>query len=372
MDIKGIKYIGPIFDVSGYGRASRGYAYTLHKLGIPITISPVSFEDGNADLGEAGKVLSTLVNKNIDYNVVIIHLTVEHYSKFYEKDKFNIGYSIWETNKIHSDWVKWINKYTDAIMTGSDWCVETYKNSGVEVPVFAIPHGIDSVEFNNATEYSISNVSTNTYKFYSIFQFIERKNPMALVKSYWCAFQNNEDVALIIKTYRMSFTKEEEQAIRDTIKRMKQAMPMLIYPPIYLISNRLSDAEVLGIHKSCDCLVHLDRGEGFGLCPFEAGAIGNPIIVTGYGGVTEYAKPDNSYLVNSNLTPVFGMGISPFYSGAQMWAEVDCGHAIELMRYVYNNQEEAKSKAQVLKKLIEKDFSWEVVTNQMIDNIKSL
>jgi len=46
-------------------------------------------------------------------------------------------------------------------------------------------------------------------------------------------------------------------------------------------------------------------------CPFTAGARGNPILVTGFGGTTEYAKEDNSYLVDYQLTPVFGK-LMPF------------------------------------------------------------
>lgn len=111
------------------------------------------------------------------------------------------------------------------------------------------------------------------------------------------------------------------------------------YPPIYLIGDMLDRDEILGLHKSCDCLTHLDRGEGFGLVPFEAGACGNPIMVTGWGGVTEYAKPEHSYLVDHMLTPVFGMPWSPFYSGEQLWAEPDCAQASSLMRHIFKNQE---------------------------------
>jgi hypothetical protein len=83
--------------------------------------------------------------------------------------------------------------------------------------------------------------------------------------------------------------------------------PMDNYPPIYLISHMLSNDEIVGLHKKGDCYFSTDRGEGFGLSPFTAGSCGNPIIVTGFGGSTEYAKPDNSYLIDYQLTPCSGM-----------------------------------------------------------------
>ena len=372
MELKGIKYVGPMIDMSGYAQAARGYALALHKLGVPITLSPVSFEAGGADFGKAGQTLKALINKPIDYNVVLIHLTVEHYEKMREPGKLNIGYSVWETSKIHPKWVDWLNTTVDAVMTASDWGVEVYKNSGVDIPVFSVPHGIDMDEYEGIDPYDIAGVKPNAFKFYGIFQFFERKHPMALIKSYWHAFQNNENVALVLKTYRNGFSDEEKNVVKETIKRMKIMMPMENYPPLYLIGNMLDRDEVLGIHKACDCLTHLDRGEGFGLVPFEAGACGTPIMVTGWGGALEYAKPEHSYLVNHTLTPVFGMPTSPFYRGDQLWAEPDCAQASRLMQHIFKNQEEAANKGRMLQKYIADNFSWDKMGMRIIEVIKSL
>jgi len=324
MEIKGIRYIGPMFDMSGYAQAARGYALSLHRLGIPLTIKAVSFEGAEKnDFGESGRVLRSLVNKDIDYNIVIIHLTVEHYEQMKESGKTNIGYSVWETSKIHPEWVKWLNSTVDAVMTASDWGVEVYKNSGVDIPIFSVPHGIDMDEYKGVEPYSIDGVNPDAYKFYGIFQFFERKHPMGIIKSYWHAFQNHEDVALILKTYRQGFSEAEKNIVRETIKRVKNMMPMENYPPLYLIGDVLSRDQILGLHKACDCLVSLDRGEGFGLVPFEAGACGNPIMVTGWGGALEYAKPEHSYLVDYSLTPVFGM---PWCISLNSLVKTDAGY----------------------------------------------
>ena len=129
---------------------------------------------------------------------------------------------------------------------------------------------------------------------------------------------------------------------------------------------------MLGFHMRGDCYASLDRGEGFGLPGFEAGAAGNPIIVTGFGGVTEYAKPDNSYLVNYTLSPVFGMPWSPWYTLDQLWAEVDVKHAADLMRHVYENRDEAKDKGRKLKQYISENFSWSRVADRIINEIKEM
>lgn len=371
MEIRGIKYISPAFDPSGYGQASRGYILALHKLGIPLTLAPVAFDKDSPAQGEADKILRSLINKQIDYNIVITHLTPEFWEQKREPDKFNIGYTVWETDKLHPSWPGWINKM-DMVMCSSEFNVEVFKNSGVTIPIISIPHGMDMSEFENIEPFQVSGVKPDAYKFYSIMQFTERKNPMALLKSYWHAFPNKENVALILKTYRSNFSEGEKDAIRATVKKLKEVSPADNYPPIYLVLDMLSRQEVLGLHKFGDCCISLDRGEGFGLSPAEGGASGNPIIVTGWGGCLEYAKPDNSYLVNYTLTPVSGMNWSPWYRIDQLWAEPDLADAAAKMRQVYQDQQSAANKGIALKNFISTELSWDKVANKMLDAIKSV
>jgi glycosyltransferase involved in cell wall biosynthesis len=202
----------------------------------------------------------------------------------------------------------------------------------------------------------------------------ERKHPLALIKAYWYAFQNDENAALVLKTYRNDYSDKEKDAIRTTINRLKNVTPSPNgkYARIYLISNMLTREEILGLHKRGDCYASLDRGEGFGLGPFESAAAGNPIIVTGFGGVTEFAKPDNSYLVNHVLTPCFGMPYSPWYTFDQAWAEPDIIHGAELMHHVYENRKEASKKGKKLQKYIADNFSWEDIGKKIIKEIEEI
>lgn len=372
MEIKGIKYISPVWDNSGYAKASRGNILALHKAGIPLTLAPVSFEDAHPDLGKDGDILRSLVNKDIDYNVVIIHTTPEFWAGHREEGKVNLGYTIWETDRLHPDWKNYINENVEKVLVGCSWNVGVFRNSGVTIPIGVVPHGISISAFDDIKPYQISGISDNTFVFYSIMQWTERKHPLALIKAYWYAFQNNEDVSLVLKTYRSDYSENERQAIRTTIKKLKHVMPMGMYPKINFISDMLSEEEILGLHARGDCYVSLDRGEGFGLGPFEAGAVANSVIITGFGGALEYAKKDNSYLVDYILVPVHGMPYSPWYRGEQLWAEPGIKHGADLMKYVYENRNEAKEKGLKLKQYINENFSWEVIAQKIINEIESM
>ncbi|HLD90888.1 MAG TPA: hypothetical protein VI911_07750 [Patescibacteria group bacterium] len=370
MTIKGIKYIGPILDNSGYAKACRGNILALHSLGVPITLDPISFEKSKPDLGADGVLLTKLMDAKVDYDTVIIHTTPEFWSRYREKDKKNVGYTIWETDLLHPDWKSYINSTVDKVLVGCEWNKEVFKHSGVTIPIGVVPHCMDLSHVATSTPFDVKGVSKDTYMFYAIFQWTERKHPTALIKAYWHAFQNNEDVALVLKTYRSDYSEEEKDAIRITIRKLKAITPMDKYPPIYLLPDMLTEDEVNGLHKRGDCYASLDRGEGFGIGPFMAGAFGNPIVVTGFGGVTEYAKQDNSYLVNYTLTPVYGMPWSPWYRGDQLWAEPDVKNGADLMKFVYDNKEAAKTTGQRLKQYINTNFSLTTIGTKLLKELE--
>jgi len=372
MKIKGIKYVSPALDGSGYGEASRGYILALHQMGVPITVSPISFEEIRPVNEKYGKTLESLINKEIDYNVVIVHATPHHFSKYSEQGKTNIGYTVWETTKLPADWVEMMNKM-DMILTCCDWNTEVYKSSGITVPVGVVPHGINTEEFEGIKPYNIRGVNKDTFVFYDIFQFMERKNPTALVRAYWHAFQGGEDVALVLKTYRTNYSDNDKGKVKETLKRLKQLTPLPgKHAPVYLILDLLTRNEILGLHARGDCFITLDRGEGFGLSGFTAGAFGNPLISTNFGGVKEYANEDNSYLVDYTLGPVFGMVWGPWYTADQLWASADVLDAAETMEYVYKHRDVAKEKGNMLSENIKTNFTWPVVSGKMVAEISKI
>ena len=371
MEIKGIKYVGPILDGSGYAKACRENIKALLSVGVNLTLAPISFETIRTDLEEEGFNLKELINKEIDYNIVLIHTTPEFWEKYREEDKINCGFTIWETTKLHPSWKDYINNNVEKVLVGCEWNVDVFKDSGVTLPIGVVPHPIE-IPKDDVVSYNINGVDDDTFVFYSIYQWVERKDPVSALKAYWYAFQNNENVALVLKTYRSDYSDQEKEAIRVTLNRMKDIMPMPTYPKIYLIPDLLTDNEINGLHKRGDCYLSTDRGEGFGLSGAQAGSFGNPIMVTGFGGALEYAKEDNSYLIDSSLNPVFGQPWSPWYLGVQLWAQADIHHCSKLLRHVYENQEEAKQKGLKLQKFIKDNLSHEIIGNKIVKEIEML
>jgi glycosyltransferase involved in cell wall biosynthesis len=377
--MKGIKYIGPIWDFSGYGEASRNYVLALHRAGVPVTVQPHCFDRNAPPVGSDSErqTLQSLVEKPIDYDIVIVHLTPDLAPAYVEAhpDKYVISYTVWETSKLHPYWVGACNKVRE-IWVPSQWNIDSFRESGVTVPMFKVPHGIDPGLYNGIDPELLSSFgSSDTFNFYSVFQWNSRKNPEGLLRAYFNAFQDVGDVKLILKTYIGGGVPahEEVRILREAVSRVKLDMRLPVFPKVSLITETLSTEQLRALHLFGDAYVAVPYGEGWGLGFMEAGLAGKPVIGTVAGGNLEFMNEENSYLTRYMESFVGGMGtFNPWYLGDQKWFTPDLIHASSLMRYVYDNREEAKKRGQLLKERITKEFNWDAVASIMIKRLKEI
>jgi glycosyltransferase involved in cell wall biosynthesis len=369
----GVKYIGPVFDGSGYAEAARNYVLSIHKKGYPVQLSPISFEKTRPDLGPGGEILIGLVNNHIDYDKVIVHSTPDLWDRWVrnERGKHIIGYTVWETSKLHPKWVESCNASANEVWVPCDWNRGVFKDSGVEVPLYKVPHAIDVPDLVRVPDFNLDSIDSNHFVFYSIFQWQERKNPYGLLSAYTAAFTGVDDVVLVLKTYRQDHAGDKE-SIRHLILEFRKFMNLSHYPKMFLVVENMSSENMLSLHKRGDAFLLLQRSEGWGLPHFEAASCGNPIITPGYGGQTEFLKEDNSYLLDYTLTPVGGMNWSPYYRGDQYWCEPDMKQAIETMRHVYNNREESREKGARAKQYIMDNFTWDKVGDRVVGRLQQI
>jgi len=334
-----LKWVGPIFDSSGYASSSRSYISGLiNSNKLNLTLEATTFEDKKIKYKEFSKLADSYVDKNLDTKIQIIHSTPEIFPRFIDKNKYNIGYTTWETDKLPKDWIYLCNQ-VDELFVPSTWNKEVFINSGVVKPITVIPHIINT-NMNN----KISNVSLGTdegcYVFYSIFQYIERKNPLGLLLAYLTEFTKEDNVCLVLKTYRLNTSVVEQNIIKQDILKTKESLKLTNYPTIRFFGDLITNEQIRGLHNKCDCFVMIPRAEGFSITHAEAMSFGKPTIGVSYSGNTDFMNNDNSYLVSYQLTPVYNMLFGE-YNGSMTWAEPNINELKQIMRYVYNNREEA-------------------------------
>lgn len=337
----GIKWRGATLDPSGYGSANRDYIVALHEAGADITVEPWNFEARPAEFyGEAGKLVNSLKNKDIEYQFIVHHY-VPNRIKMEDGDeqKINVGYSTWETDIIPEHWVKNINDNFDLQLVPSDYNKQAYINSGIKIPVEVVPHCIDVTPFDDAKPAYIPKYE-NHFKFLSVFQWVERKNPVGLLKAYFSEFYGHDDVILILKTYGTNHSEQEREKIKATIRKLKYdtQLDSNKLPKIYLLPELLSRQEMLSLYKTADCFVLPTRSEGFGIPFAEACAGENVVIAPKHGGQRDFlSEGDGTFVrfIPHQFTPVAHMPF-PYYNSLMTWAEPDLCKLKKKMKQYYS------------------------------------
>lgn len=192
--------------------------------------------------------------------------------------QLRIAYSMFESDRIPSEWVPIINYYFDAVVVPDPYFVSIYKNSGVTVPVFYLPLGLNLEDFLAKPLKAKRNYPM---VFANLSAAVPRKNQLKLVRAFHAAFGNSPDVRLRINSRysdlpTRTVLKEEIEALGLTNVDFTE---MVLDKPLYV--KTMEDA---------DCYVSLSTGEGFSIQPREAMALGIPVIVTDNTGQATICK----------------------------------------------------------------------------------
>jgi len=376
-----IKYIG--FDeATGYGISSRALFDSLRKEGAEVKW--VGIKPGNV---EGGGIHHT-IHEDRSFDVIIVHTVPEYYPYWYHKEKSqnpNVriwAYTAWETSKIPNHWVELLN-LMDGILIPSNWNREVFIACGITSAVKVLPH-ISEFAGNNVAGCQrlwldgIIADKEKPFLFYTIGVWNERKNTELLMRAFSDEFLPHENAALIVKTGKADWTsykRDWRRGFRKGLGKAKDAFKKALGEKhssrIYHLDNDFPAGEIAGLHESCDCFVSLSRGEGWGMGAYEAAWFGKPVVVTAFGGFTDFLPAEFSYHVNYELIKVSTAFGKQSYNADQEWAEADVMHARQLMREIFADQNKARLKGSELGNYIRTGFNSSVIAKQCLKIINA-
>ena len=342
-----VRYVGPIFEPSGYGHAARTNILALLQAGVDVSTDTLpTYLNESHNFGSGQREITQRLNQTGPWDAQIIHYTPELWKRCYKDNvKVTVGMAVWETSDVHPLWTKVMNvPWIDEVWVPNKYNADVFQKTVIR-PIYTVPHVVDTAAYDRCKlKLSINSVRPDSFMFYSIFQWTHRKNPDGLLYAYFTEFKPDEKVALVLKTSGTNFTKEDQSKITASISDTRLSLGKIDTPSLYLLMESLSDQQIVELHNRGDCYVSPHRGEGWGLPITEAMAACKPVITTGYGGPLEFCNGDNSYLVDHTLSPVHSMRWSPWYLGTQTWAEPSIMSIRKQMRNVFEHQAEAVGK----------------------------
>jgi glycosyltransferase involved in cell wall biosynthesis len=279
-------------------------------------------------------------------------------------DSYRIMAPFWELSNLPDAWLPAVDQ-VDEIWAPTRF-IQAMLVKKVKKPVLRMPLALD-FERPARVERSRFRLPEDRFLFFfafDYFSFIERKNPMAVIKAFKRAFRTGGErgrAQLVLKTMNV----EEAPASGDALRAMLRDDPDVI-----LIEDLLSRQNTLALVATCDAVVTLHRSEGLGLLVAEAMVLGKPVISTDYSATTELVTPITGWPVDFQLVPV-QEGAYPFHEG-QVWADVDIDHAAWQMRQVAGNPEIVQRKITAAKELIAREYSIDAVAQRQLARLRSL
>lgn len=325
---------------SGYWVATRNYLLAMEKSGLDVVLRVI---------GEQPTDLKHLIEKSqYGCDILIIHgLPISF--RFDGRFKKCIGLFAWETDKICSSWTKCCNQM-DEVWVVNQQQRQACADSGVTRRIRVVPHTEDInkyLQIYHSKHPIIQKIKANdNYKFYSIGEFIKRKNYGALLKAWYLEFDPAEPVELVIKTSKEGINSQEclgrflqlNKEIKENLKLYGNNLA--IYKDPLVITERFNENDLNALHQACDCFVQPSMGEAWSQSCYDAlGFIKTP-IATNCTGYMDYISSLNGYLVECRKEPCCGVvdTFPDIYSGRENWWSVDIQHLRKQMRLAYQSK----------------------------------
>ena len=375
---------------SGYGDASEAYLSGLRAAGVPVSWTPLGWgpnrwgaAPGPLDGRDHGLAHRDIANVAIDHDTVVVASTPIWHAQLADEVSARrlVAFTTWETDRLPPEWVEILDRY-DRVLVPSRFNRDTFVASGLRPPVQVVPHIARPVE--KSAHAVGQGIGAGTFTFYVIATWTTRKAILDTVAAYVAAFDDVDDVVLVIHTTAEDHVARERFVRGERPWRVKgdatwfslaTALAGRAHVPKIVLSTRpLDRAGIDALHARGDCCVSLSRGEGWGLSAFDAGGHGNPVVVTGWGGTLDFLPPDYPYCADFDLVPADSeepdSWLNPRLGGR--WAKVRIAHAAALLRRVFEHREEARHWGSALRSNIGSSFESAQVTRRLLDTLEGI
>jgi glycosyltransferase involved in cell wall biosynthesis len=248
---------------------------------------------------------------------------------------------MWETDHLEPRWVDQLNNAAFVVVP-SRWAIDSFKKSGVTVPIYKVPLGHDPATFNSDGGYPPECVFGTAA---ALTGGGLRKNTGRVLDLFRKAFPGNENVKLKVKITPNCPWEGPYDPRVETTKAL------------------LSAEQLAQWYRGIGTFINCSYAEGFGLHLVEAMACGRPVISTAYSAVTEYFDRTVGYVVDHQIVRAFG----GHYTGH--WAKPVERSLIKQMRRVYENRREARLKGQIAAARA-KELTWQAMGQKLVNVLK--
>lgn len=267
-----------------------------------------------------------------------------------------IGRTCHATDGLPEAWAARANSL-DEIWVPSGFHAEALARSGVSVPIYVVPGGVDHRRFRPGLA-----PLTFDHRRHSMFLGVgawTAAHGWDLLLTAWTrAFSSQDDVCLLVRSslppgHRGRSVDRQIDQFLETQLKLKRAD----IAPIIVLADPLSEAELPRLYASASALVAPVRGTSWGRAPLQALACGTPVIATNWGAGLEYLSAANSQLVDVERLELVGSDQPERFQG-QRWALPSVEHLTECLRLAVDSPEPQRQRAAQGRRDVVERWGW--------------
>lgn len=341
---KKILYIGPYREFSGAGVAARNYIQALFEAGHDVCIAPIYYiGDVYPEQEISSDILSLENNYLFKYDIVIQHCHPFDYvySSQFEK---NIGIYQFNSGNVNPALVSRLD-LMDEIIVNSEFnkrALNQICRTSVSDKIKVVPELIDiNLVDQKYIEYPWKKNQKNSVVFYTIGDFIERKNLNKIIKAFVYTFNDYDNAELVIKTkphhshHELDIINKELEYSIDKIYRSLRIDKKSTKQPKIMVGP-FEYQYLLALHKNANIYVDASMAENFGYSVLEAALFGNYLIVNENSSAFEISE-------NAFATPSRAVQTEDSYTANVIentidnyWYDIHFEELCENMQKAYN------------------------------------
>lgn len=260
---------------------------------------------------------------------VRVDMQVPFASKGFYDGQWRVNFTMWETTKLPERFRRWIGEF-DQVIVPCQHNVAVFGEHHKNVTV--VPLGVDHKVWR-----PVKRAENQRTRFHAGGSLWARKGLDLVVEAF---IKAKVDADLYLKIGPQARDVPELSRLPENIKTHRTWMSL---------------PETVEWYGQADCYLAPSRGEGWGLMPLQAMAMGIPTIITASSGQADFAELATIVVPHTpKPTPLGGM-----------WDEADVDALVEAIRMVASEREQFRAQAAARVKDT-KQFSWANAAKKLV------
>lgn len=389
-----INILGVVQNQTSYGSTTINLVTALANLGHEVALFPIGDRvELDKECGWTHRpVMEALERSKYDYSIKAPSIRLYHQ---FSQSEFvgngpRIAFPIFELDRLTKleiaqlsrvDHIISCSKWADSIIRSEiidreyEKAVHSNLRGGRDIGTSLVPLGVDGGVFNTVYGYADqqSELNRKTTTFIHIGKTEVRKSSREIVDCFKKAFNDKDDVKLLLAWFNIFNTKEEQE------EWGRFAKSGTIGHKIEILPRFGSCTQIARLIKSSDCVVSMSKAEGWNYGNLEGFACGKSVITTINSGQSEFCDNMNSLVVETNnkVRAFDGKWFTgkDFPGESGQWAEIGTEQKEKLIQHLRDvHQSKQGGILQVNQAGIEtsKLFSWENSANHLIQALENI